>query len=263
MREAIRRFLQKRGYDIVKTDDYGAMYPDVSSENGLSLFRTPIGAYYLPRNNKKDEVAYAIRRGKIFENEVVELASRYIRNGTIVLDVGANYGQMSVEFSKQVGGNGSVYAFEGQRLVFEILKKNIDLNDCKNIKPVFGAVYDREGVKLVFPEPDFKRFRAYGSYGIDPDVKDGNKVESLTIDSIEYDKPVSFLKIDIQGSDLFALRGAVKTIQKHKMPIIFEFEQQFQDSFKTSFQDYVDFVQKIDYKFETTVLGINYLIVPR
>jgi hypothetical protein len=47
------------------------------------------------------------------------------------------------------------------------------------------------------------------------------------------------------------------------MPIIFEFEQRFQAEFRTSFQDYVDFVNSISYRFEKTVSNINYLIVLR
>ena len=71
------------------------------------------------------------------------------------------------------------------------------------------------------------------------------------------------MKVDIQGSDLAALHGSINTIKKHKMPIIFEYEEQFQQDFNTSFQDYVDFVNSIGYKFIKTVQDINYLIVPR
>ena len=81
--------------------------------------------------------------------------------------------------------------------------------------------------------------------------------------SININTPISFMKVDIQGSDLFALRGAVDTIKRHRMPIIFEFEQQFQAEFGTSFQDYVDFVNSISYRFERLVMDINYVIVPR
>ena len=48
-----------------------------------------------------------------------------------------------------------------------------------------------------------------------------------------------------------------------KRHIIFEYEEQFQEEFNTSFQDYVDFVLSIDYKFLKTIQGINYLIVPK
>jgi hypothetical protein len=74
---------------------------------------------------------------------------------------------------------------------------------------------------------------------------------------------VSFFKVDVQGSDLFVLRGAVETIARHKMPIIFEFEDQFQDEFETSFADYGAFIDSISYRVHQVVDRINYLIVPR
>ena len=71
------------------------------------------------------------------------------------------------------------------------------------------------------------------------------------------------MKVDVQGSDLFAMQGAVETIKRNKMPILFEFEQQFQEQFGTTFQDYVEFVDSIGYKFASTVNLTNYLIVPK
>ena len=47
------------------------------------------------------------------------------------------------------------------------------------------------------------------------------------------------------------------------MPIIFEYEAQFQDEFNTSWQDYIDFIAQINYKIDRVVNGINYLIVPK
>ena len=36
------------------------------------------------------------------------------------------------------------------------------------------------------------------------------------------------MKIDVQGYDLDVLKGSEKTILKHKMPIIFEYEEKFE-----------------------------------
>jgi len=74
---------------------------------------------------------------------------------------------------------------------------------------------------------------------------------------------VSFMKVDIQGGDLFALRGATKTIGKNKMPIVFEFEYELQDDFNLKFQDYINFVSSIDYEFTRVLAGNNYLILPK
>ena len=114
---------------------------------------------------------------------------------------------------------------------------------------------------MLFPKQDFKQFSAYGSYGIDPTALEGREVKSLTIDSLDVQDHISFMKVNIQGSDLAALRGAKETIMRHKMPIIFEFEQQFQDSFQTCFHDYVSFVNEISYRFDKVVMDINYLIL--
>jgi hypothetical protein len=58
------------------------------------------------------------------------------------------------------------------------------------------------------------------------------------------------------------LKGAEKTIKKNKMPIIFEYEYSFEGELGLNFQDYVDFVHSINYRFEKVIVGNNYLIVP-
>jgi FkbM family methyltransferase len=138
----------------------------------------------------------------------------------------------------------------------------LQANTCKNVKVIEGAVYNMVGKEVVFPEPDFVRFSSYGSYGIDPNAQTGRKIRTITIDSLNIQEPICFMKIDIQGSDIFALQGAKETILKNKMPIVFEFEQQFQDEFKTTFNDYVDFVHSINYKFVKIIDSINYVIAP-
>ncbi len=229
----------------------------------ISYYETPIGNYYLPNDNYNDLVVNIMKKGEFFESIIIETASEFIKPNTAVLDVGAHFGQMSLEFSKFTGDEGKVYSFEAEPFIYSILEKNIIANNIKNIKPIFGAVFDKIGVDISYPKPDFKRFSAYGSYGVDLNSQSGRKIQSITIDSLQIQEPISFMKVDIQGSDLFALIGAVETIKKNKMPIIFEFEQQFQDEFKTSFQDYIDFVISIDYKFEKSINDINFLIVPK
>src|SRR6185437_13133151 len=234
-----------------------------SVSDNLEYYETPIGNYFVPSDISTDVIKESMKWGKQFEPEVIEIAKKYIKPGTAVLDIGANFGQMSTIFSKLAGTNGKVYSFEADDFVFEILKKNLKANNCTNAEPTYGAVYNKNNEILIFPKQDFQRFKAYGSYGIDPNAKEGREVKSLTIDSLNINMPISFMKVDIQGSDLYAMQGAVETIKKHKMPIIFEFEQQFQDEFKTSFQDYVEFTNSINYTFKEIIMGINYLIVPK
>ncbi|HKY37061.1 MAG TPA: FkbM family methyltransferase [Polyangiaceae bacterium] len=263
MKALLRKALRRVGFDIVR---YTPAQTTLRSErtSALTRFETKTGNYYLPTDAHGDVVANAIKAGKIFEPEVVNLALSQIRPGSVVLDVGANFGQMSVLFAQHAGPQGKVYAFEADDFVFEIFKRNIDANSLNGrIEPVFGAVHDVAGETLYFPVQDFKRWSSYGSYGVDYNAAAGRAVRTLTIDSLEINEPVSFMKIDIQGGDLQAMKGAKRTIEHHRMPIIFEYEYHFEDEYKLSFQEYVDFVQSIDYRFQKVVSGHNFLIVPR
>jgi len=58
------------------------------------------------------------------------------------------------------------------------------------------------------------------------------------------------------------MKGAIKTILKHKPVIIFEFEQPIQKDFNTSFNDHVEFMRSINYKFIEVVSLINYVFAP-
>lgn len=261
LRRLFKSLLRRLGYDVVTR---AATPLKTVRTKSLTYYATATGNYWLPTDAHQDVVAQAIRANRIFEREIVDLAGQYIRAGTAVLDVGANFGQMSVLFSNLAGDGGKVYAFEADDFVFEIFEKNILANHKEGkIIPIFGAVHNVANETLIFPVQDFKELGTYGSYGIDYNASEGRSVNSITIDSLEIAEPVSFMKIDIQGGDLQAMQGAVKTIQRNRMPILFEYEYQLEERFSMSFQTYVDFVRDIDYVFKRVVMGRNFLIVPR
>ena len=259
LKKAIHSTINDFGFDVVRVSH--PISPE--SVGRFDYYKTGFGNYYVPSGARHDLIVRAIRRGRMFEPEVVEVARRFARPGTAVLDVGSNFGQMAVQFAQMVGEEGRVYAIEAQKPVFEILKKNVLANGAGNIVPVFAAALAETGLQLRFPRPDFSRHHSFGSYNLPLHAQEGDLVESLKIDDLAIDRPISFMKIDVQGCDLFAMQGAAKVIARHRMPILFEFEQEFQDEYKTSFQDYVSFVASIGYEFTEIVLLKNYLIQPR
>lgn len=263
MKNIIKRIFKFLGFRITRYRKEGSSRKTKRS-NLLMLHRTNTGIYYLPTDAKGDIIANTIIKGEIFEPEVIRLASKFIKPETLVLDVGSNFGQMSILFSKMVGEKGKVHAFDADDFIFEILKKNIDVNNLnEKIIPHFGAVHDKDNELLYFPVQDFERFETYGSYGIDYKNNKGREVRSLTIDSLNLQDPISFMKVDVQGGDLQAMRGARETIRRNQMPILFEYEYHFEEELNLSFQEYVDFVAQIGYKFEKVINGHNYLIIPK
>lgn len=267
MKKFIRHFLNKRNYEIIKQPYIGNKCRNLSKDKNEYYCETPIGNYFLPINFEVDAVASTLVRGKYFEPEVIETARRYIEKGTAVLDLGANFGQMSIEFSKLVGENGKVYSFEAQNFVFNFLKRNIEANNCKNVTLFENAVFNNAGASLYFPPHDFSETSAfkgapYSGLALIANPKEGTEVKTITIDSLNIEMPVSFIKVDVQGADLPAMQGARNTILKYKPAIIFEYEQLVQKDFNTSFNDYAEFVSSINYKFVDIISLVNYLIVP-
>jgi FkbM family methyltransferase len=260
MKKFLISIIRKFGFDIVR---YGNFVKSVRTKK-LSLYKTKTGDYFLPTDAVNDEIAYAIKNDTVFDKEVVDCAAKYIKPGTVVLDLGCNFGQMSILFSGLVKNTGKVHAFEADSWVYKILLKNIKANKKEEVViPHFGAVHNTVNKILRFPIQNFKKYQSYGSYGIDYTAKHGRRVKSLTIDSLKIKEEISFMKIDIEGGDLKAMQGARKTILKNKMPIIFEYQYTYEDKYKMCFQDYVDFVGSINYRFVKVINGCNYLILPK
>ena len=233
----------------------------IEASRRLELFETTTGRWWLPALDS-DPVISTIRRGDIFDADVVAEAELHIRPGSTVLDLGSNFGQMAVLFSRMTGPTGVVHAFEADPFICQALRKNVEANDAKNVIVHEAAVWHMDGRSLFYPEQDLVRFGALGSYGIDPNATKGRTVPSITIDSLNLPANISFMKIDIQGSDLYAMMGAERTISQNRMPILFEFESLLQDDFGTTFADYEALIEKMRYQISKKIGEYDYLITP-
>jgi FkbM family methyltransferase len=229
-------------------------------DHAVTLHETATGRWWLPER-PGDAIVASMRTGQVADPNVVEECLQCVRPGTDVLDLGSNFGQMAVLFSRAIG-DGVVHAFEAEPFVAAVLLRNASEN-ATNVCVRQRAVWHTSGVELVFPEPDFVELEAWGSYGVDPTSVEGRKVLSLAVDDVMLPRSVSLIKVDVQGADLFAMRGARASIERHRPPIIFEFEPLFQSKFGTDWNDYERFVDEIDYRIAKIINGYNYLIVPR
>ena len=113
----------------------------------LKLYKTKTGNYYLPQFALKDLIRNEIIDNKKIDKKVYETAVKYVKDDTIVLDVGANFGQLSVLLS-MCKKNVEVYSFEASKYLFEILKKNIQVNNA-NVK-LFHNLVGNENEQELF-----------------------------------------------------------------------------------------------------------------
>src|SRR2546423_8487040 len=121
IKNGIRNILKRFGYDFVKTShfNYGKKFKRPSDNEDFDYYETPVGNYYLPKNLKGDSVANDMKAGKPFDKHIIDICKTYTKPNSIILDIGANYGQMAVEFSR-IDPSNIVYAFESQEMVYHI-----------------------------------------------------------------------------------------------------------------------------------------------
>ena len=163
----------------------------------------------------------------------------------MALDCGANIGVHTLEWAKHMHGWGRVMAFEAQERIFYALAGNIALNNCFNAQALWAAVGETVG-DIGVPVPNYLKPASFGSLEIRKTARteyigqqiDYNrlvKTRMISIDSLDLDR-VDFLKIDIEGMEMEALRGAQQTIARHKPQMMIE-------KIKTNEEQLTDFLK--------------------
>jgi len=155
------------------------------------------------------------RYGEYSEGEVA-LFRDWLRPGDVALDVGANIGAHTIPMAQLVGPAGSVYAFEPQRIVFQILCGNVALNELSNVQTLQWAVGHAAGVTKVAPL-DYGAENNFGGLSLGGDK--GEEVALVAIDDLNLPR-LRLLKVDIEGMELNAIMGAAATIERCR-PILF------------------------------------------
>lgn len=153
--------------------------------------------------------------GEWYQAEM-DLLQSYIPENGLCIDAGANLGCHTLFFSRAVGALGCVFAFEPQRILFQILCANIALNDALNVQAIHAAL-GKESGSTVLPAIDYHQPGNFGAIGIGGSGGEGVQLRHLD----EYSFPrVDLIKIDVEGSEPQVLLGAEKTIQTHR-PILY------------------------------------------
>ncbi len=141
-----------------------------------------------------------------------ELLRKILFQGAIVADVGANIGIYSQFLSRCVGPTGLVHSFEPSPDNFRRL--STATRDLSNVRLTQAAVGERSGeCKLYLSDKLNVDHRAYKAGG---EFRHAVPTEMVALD--DYFKPgqrVDLIKMDIQGYELHALRGAQRVLQEN------------------------------------------------
>lgn len=165
-----------------------------------------------------------LRRGT-YEPSIQRLFCGLVKPGMTVCDIGANFGQHTVLLSKLVGPTGRVFAIEASLTNVGYIRATIDANDCSNVEIIEQGVWSHK-TQLTFSHVDDAEATSFCSNKdnireIEPNPKcQYQTIEVSSLDDL-VDVDIDFCKIDIEGSELFAIKGA-KHLLKQQSPILME-----------------------------------------
>lgn len=206
--------------------------------------------YYRP----KDGLVYHVGGTGSFEKDVIECCIKLLPEGAVVFDVGANIGLITLPLARLLP-QARFHCFEPSPYPYKYFERTIKENNLHvRIKLNKIALYEKEG-SLKFYLHEYKDASGDG-------LKDTHRagktrpinITVTTIDKYVKDnniKKVDLIKIDIEGAELYTLKGGVKTIRKFSPKIIFEAWPKNLEAYHLNVKDLYQFFCKINYRIYT------------
>jgi FkbM family methyltransferase len=181
--------------------------------------RLPFGAWWIRRGDEFAEMLFE----KGFEGAELAFVERFLQPRMTVLDIGAHHGLYTLLASKQVGGKGKVFAFEPSPRERRALNLHALLNFCRNVTVESVALGNQEATADLFVVQG-------GQTGCNslrpPIVISGTspvRVRVTRLDSwlaTHNVERVDFIKLDVEGGELEALKGASELLKRRPRPVI-------------------------------------------
>ena len=164
-----------------------------------------------------------------------QIYSRIVNEGDMVVDVGANHGRHTLPLALLVGESGKVFAYEPNPELAEKLRSsfqtdNIVIKDC-------GLGQGSQTLTLSVPINN----DGHGSFNKHLEQPSGQgyneyrvKVETLDNSFSSFQSRVSFIKIDVEGFELEAIKGSEKVLREHRPILVIESWSQAINDYMTS-----------------------------
>jgi len=205
--------------------------------NNNNIYNTPILSFndYIYKNS--------ILQGKMWDEEIVDTIVKHIRDDSDFLDIGANIGLISLgilhKMKEKPTKLSTIHCFECNPFTFTLLSSNV--GKYPNIQLYPFALGDKQqlcnsmmntwnqGCNYIYQTNDLSGNTVYDYTSVRHRSIYENEVPSMFLLSIPLDsmlyqfrKRISVIKIDIEGFEIQALKGAENLIQIHRPVIIVE-----------------------------------------
>ena len=208
--------------------------------------------------NRHDLVQAHHLMGEFYEAEELDIIRRYFRQNGVFVDIGANVGNHTIFASKILNAQ-KVIPFELHPDALALLTTNIALNNCQNVDEAFlGYRVSSSGEPLSPQRASYGnnlagvRFKPQGS-------GDAQSFPTICADVALNDIWVDFIKIDIEGMEMDAIKSRDQTIKRCRPTIFIEIDNNNHELFVTWCEEHKYSVMET---FKRYKWNVNYLVMP-
>ena len=178
----------------------------------------------------------ALRGTRAYEPQSVRLAQAAVTPGMLALDVGANVGFFTLLLSRRAGPTGRVLAFEPDLANLSMLRRNVAINQCGNVEVCALALGNENGFASFMRDEKtgLEGHLVAGQHGWQDASSPAGPIVETRVSTIDAelagrDRPVAFIKLDVEGSEAAVLRGGEHTIRRDRPVILAELSSSFRD----------------------------------
>ena len=182
-----------------------------------------------------------------YEPFMLEAVARFARPGMTAYDVGAHIGYVTVCLAQAVGPQGHVVAFEPLPGNQQRLRANLELNGLSGrVRVVADAVGEAAGRQRFRPHTSVAMGRLAATHAAEEPAAGLLEVEVVTLDEFAAaaGAPPGLIKMDIEGGEAAALRGARRLLRQAKPILLLELHEAHQ----AEAGSVVDALQQIGYE---------------
>lgn len=175
-----------------------ATLPKVVELNGLS--------FHIPRDLDN---SYILHEPELGTQQIIR---RHLKPGMIAIDVGANIGYLTLLMAKLVGPKGKIYAVEPAQDNLEFLRRNVRLNGAENIEILPYAAGAEHSIQNFYLRKAGTLHSLYSPANAAAEI---TQVQVMPLDELIREKRVDFIKIDVEGGEIEALKGTQRILQSN------------------------------------------------
>lgn len=148
-------------------------------------------------------------RGGYAPGRVSEIRA-IVKEGDVVIDIGANIGYFTILLARLVGPEGKVYAFEPDPRSCHLLQRTVERNGWTHVIVEQKAVSNKAGEFPLYQTP------SWTSNALTPSEHISTvNVQLVTLDDfLSNEQCISFVKMDMDGSEPLAIIGMSQLIQQ-------------------------------------------------